>query len=133
MKQSFDALIEYLTKRMRMSHIYQPLMIRSLVESDGIATIRQLAHAFIIQDESQLKYYEDRIKNMPLKVLKKNGVVDREGELVSLKTGKLTFEQKPKSKCSAIRKCRSSSSNEDSAYGTTDYWTPRSVGAYTMR
>lgn len=77
-----------------MSHIYQPLMIRSLVESDGIATIRQLAHAFIIQDESQLKYYEDRIKNMPLKVLKKNGVVDREGELVSLKTGKLTFEQK---------------------------------------
>ncbi|WP_241667342.1 HIT domain-containing protein [Pseudodesulfovibrio senegalensis] len=87
-------LIDYLTNRMRMSHIYQPLMIRSLVEADGTATIRQLAHAFIIQDESQLKYYEDRIKKMPLRILKKNGVIDRQGDLVALKTGKLTFEQR---------------------------------------
>jgi len=90
----FNDLIDYLLKRMRMSHIYQPLMIRSLVEADGTATIRQLAHAFIIQDESQLRYYEDRIKKMPLRVLKNNGVIDQQGDLVALKTGKLTFEQK---------------------------------------
>ena len=29
-------------------------------------TIRQLAHAFLNQDESQLLYYEKRIKEMPL-------------------------------------------------------------------
>ncbi len=77
-----------------MSHVYQPVLIRSLVDAGGHATIRQLAQASLIQDESQLLYYEKRIKQMPFKVLKKHGVVEREGDLVSLTTGKLTLEQK---------------------------------------
>jgi len=43
---------------------------------------------------SQLIYYEDRIKQMPLKVLGKHGVVSKSGDLVTLNTGKLTLEQK---------------------------------------
>lgn len=89
-----EQLEDFISNKMSMSHIYQPLLIRSLVESDGTATLRQLAQAFLLQDESQLKYYEDKIKAMPLKVLKTHGVVSRDGDLVSLTTSKLTFEQK---------------------------------------
>jgi diadenosine tetraphosphate (Ap4A) HIT family hydrolase len=69
-------------------------MIRSLVDAGGSATLRQLANAFLSQDESQLIYYEKRIKEMPLRVLRKHGVVDRDGDLVSLAAKKLTLEQK---------------------------------------
>ena len=91
---TFDKIIEFLETKMSMSHIYQPLLIRTLVDAGGSATIRQLANAFLSQDESQLIYYEDRIKQMPLKILGKHGIVSKTGDLVSLNTGKLTLEQK---------------------------------------
>ena len=85
----FDDLIDFVDNRMKMSHIYQPLMLRLLVEAGGTATIRQLAHGFLAQDESQLRFYENRIKQMPVPVLRKRGVISKEGELVSLNCGKL--------------------------------------------
>ena len=91
---TFDAIIEFLKTKMSMSHIYQPLLIKTLVDAGGSATIRQLATAFLSQDESQLIYYEDRIKQMPLKILGKHGIVTKNGDLVVLNTDKLTLEQK---------------------------------------
>jgi hypothetical protein len=90
----FEDLIDFIDNRMRMAHIYQPLMLRILVEAGGTATIRQLAHGFLAQDESQLRYYGSRIKQMPLPVLKKRSVISKIGELVSLNCSKLSFEQK---------------------------------------
>lgn len=90
----YDDLVAFICSKMSMSHIYQPLLISSLIEAGGTATLRQLAQAFLLQDESQLKYYENKIKSMPLKVLKKHGVVAKDGDLISLCTTKLTFEQK---------------------------------------
>ena len=90
----FADLIDFIDNRMKMSHIYQPLLLRILVEAGGTATIRQIAHGFLAQDESQLRYYESRIKQMPLPVLRKRGVIANEGELVTLNCRKLTFEQK---------------------------------------
>ena len=90
----FKDLIDFIDNRMKMSHIYQPLMLRILVEAGGTATIRQIAHGFLAQDESQLRYYENRIKQMPLPVLKNRGVISKEGELVTLNCKKLTFVQK---------------------------------------
>ncbi|MDC0335905.1 HIT domain-containing protein [Pseudodesulfovibrio sp.] len=96
-KKPFAQLIKFLSDEMQMQHIYQPLMVRSLVDANGKATIRQLAHAFLEHDESQLKHYEGVIKKMPLKVLKKREIVCQEGDLVTLNIkGKLTFEQKAK-------------------------------------
>ena len=63
---------------MRMSHIYQPVMIKELLQSGGKASIRNIAAAFLSRDESQLEYYEQITKNMPGKVLGKHGVVERE-------------------------------------------------------
>ena len=90
----YEDLVDFIQNKMSMSHVYQAVLIRSLVDAGGHATIRQLAQAFLFQDESQLLYYEKRIKEMPFKVLKKHGVVERQGDLVSLTTGKLTLEQK---------------------------------------
>ena len=91
---TFEQLADFIENRMRLSHIYQPLLIKSLVEAGGSATLRQLALDFLSQDESQLLYYEKKIKEMPLKVLLKREVLKREGNLVTLNAPKLTYEQK---------------------------------------
>lgn len=93
-KMNFNDLCDFIENEMRMSQIYQPLLIRSLVDSDGKATIRQLATIFSSLDESQLQYYEKRIKEMPAKVLKSHGVIDKDGDIISLRTGKLTYKEK---------------------------------------
>ena len=79
-----------------MSHIYQPLLLRILVEAGGTATIRQLAHGFLAQDESQLHFYESRIKEMPVPVLKRRGIILNDGEFVMLNCKKLNFDQEAK-------------------------------------
>jgi diadenosine tetraphosphate (Ap4A) HIT family hydrolase/5-methylcytosine-specific restriction endonuclease McrA len=91
---SYEELVDFLERKMSMSHVYQPLLIRALVDAGGVATIRQLAHVFLVQDESQLLYYEKRIKEMPLKVLKRHDVITSDGQLVSLNTNNLTLQQK---------------------------------------
>ena len=85
-------LLEFVRQRMRMSHVYQPLLIRALVDAGGQATLRQLAIAFLMEDESQIRYYEERIKRMPLPVLRRHGVVRRDGSLVSLDTPPLSYQ-----------------------------------------
>jgi len=65
---------------MRMSHIYQPVMISELLKSGGKASIRDIAAAFLSRDESQLEYYEQITKDMPGKVLGKHGIVERNGD-----------------------------------------------------
>jgi diadenosine tetraphosphate (Ap4A) HIT family hydrolase len=91
---TYAALVEFLETKMSMSHIYQPLLIRALVDAGGAATLRQLAQDFLSQDESQLLFYEDRIKKMPLKVLARHGVLKSEGQLVTLDLPHLTLEQR---------------------------------------
>ena len=81
---SFKTLREFLTIRMRMSHIYQPLMIRTLLTHGGSASIRQIASSFLSKDASQLEYYEEITKNMPGKVLARHGIVRREGNAFQL-------------------------------------------------
>jgi hypothetical protein len=72
---TYEQLVDFFEHKMSMSHVYQPLLVRALRDAGGTATVRQLAQAFLVQDESQLLYYEKRIKEMPLKVLKRNEVI----------------------------------------------------------
>jgi ATP adenylyltransferase len=76
----FKILQDFLTTHMRMSHIYQPLMIRALLTHGGRASIRQIASMFLNRDISQLEYYEEITKKMPGKVLARHGIVKREGK-----------------------------------------------------
>jgi ATP adenylyltransferase len=80
MTSSFKRLRDFIQKQMRMSHIYQPVMLRELIQGGGKASIRKIAGAFLASDESQLEYYEQITKNMPGKVLSKHGIVIRDGD-----------------------------------------------------
>ena len=77
-------LIDFVKTQMRMNHVYQPLVIRFLIESGGVCSVRQLARYLAISDEAQVKFYEKKLKSMPLRVLQKHGVVSVNGDLVTL-------------------------------------------------
>ena len=93
---NISKLEDFIENRMRMSHAYQPLLIRSLLDAGGKATIRNIATDFAKEDEALIQDYELRIKRMPLKVLKKHGFVKYENGLVSLSVENLTFDQRAK-------------------------------------
>ncbi|OJI94298.1 diadenosine tetraphosphate (Ap4A) HIT family hydrolase [Planktotalea frisia] len=69
-------LRDFIQNRMRMSHIYQPLMIKALLKNDGQATTEEIAKALLAYDQSQVEYYSLRTKTMVGKVLTNNGVVE---------------------------------------------------------
>lgn len=57
----FEELADFIENKMQTQHIYQPLLILTLVECGGSATVRQLAQTFLTHDESQIRYYESTI------------------------------------------------------------------------
>ncbi|MBL7013754.1 MAG: HIT domain-containing protein [Candidatus Marinimicrobia bacterium] len=91
---TFKDLYYFIENKMRMSHIYQPLLIKTLVDAGGAATVRQLAQQFVLEDESQLQYYESTIKKMPVKVLKNHGILIEHDSIISLNVKKFTFKEK---------------------------------------
>ena len=76
--------LEFIEKDMRMSHIYQPLLIRMLLESGGASTLRDLALRFVTFNEAELQTMEKTLKKMPVQVLKNRGWVERDGDTVRL-------------------------------------------------
>ena len=68
-----------------MSHIYQPVMIKALLERGGTATTEEIAKCLLAHDQSQLEYYSLRTKTMVGKVLTNNGIVEpiKEGSKVT--------------------------------------------------
>ncbi len=69
-------LEDYLRNKMRMSQVYQPAMLRVLLQGGGQASTRDIAQALLSHDQSQVEYYEDRTKQMVGKVLTSNGIVE---------------------------------------------------------
>jgi ATP adenylyltransferase len=82
---AFGVLRDFIRAQMRMSHIYQPVMLRTLIANLGRATIREIAAEFLARDESQLEYYDEIAKAMPGKVLARHGLVERVGNAFCLK------------------------------------------------
>lgn len=73
---SFQQLETYIRDQMRMSHVYQPVMLQLLLENCGVASTEDVAKALLSYDRSQVEYYEIRTKNMVGKVLTQNGVIE---------------------------------------------------------
>ena len=90
----YKELLDYLEKRMKMQHIYQPVMIRTLLESKNAATVEAIARAFLQDDMSQIDYYKQITKNMPGKVLRKNNVVTYQDDKFILNAPNFTEEQR---------------------------------------
>ena len=76
----FDRLREFIGKTMRMSHIYQPVMLKTLLRHRGSASAEQIAKAILAHDQSQLEYYEQIVHNMVGRALRNRGLVNREGK-----------------------------------------------------
>lgn len=67
----------YIQEDMRMSHIYQPVMIWTLLNHGGRASIQDIAKEIAGYDQAMLEYYEERVKSMVGKVLTKNKIAAR--------------------------------------------------------
>ena len=83
---AYEDLLNFITKRMRMSHIYQPVMLKTLLENNGRASRNTIAQAFLNEDQSQIEYYENIVRDMPARVLSKHGIVERIDDSYALTT-----------------------------------------------
>ena len=83
---SYKTLRYFLENRMKMSHIYQPVMILKLLTDKGKSDKRSIAELILSYDESQKEYYENVTTNMVGKVLTKNNdIATKNGDVYSLK------------------------------------------------
>lgn len=85
--RQISELIDFLTHRMRMTGIYQPVVILKLLESGGSASKAELAKELSGYDESVQKYYEKILMRWPYDTLgRKHDIVryDRKSKRFSL-------------------------------------------------
>ena len=86
MSSAFVKLRKFITDEMRMSHIYQPVMLMELLRHGGKASTSQIAQAILTRDPTQLEYYSEIVKSMVGRVLTKNrGITEKEGDHYALK------------------------------------------------
>jgi hypothetical protein len=71
---TYERLRDYIAKRMRMSHVYQPLMLMELLGRRSPAPAQDVARRILGEDVTQIDYYTERVKRMVGKVLTCNGV-----------------------------------------------------------
>src|SRR5918994_6033304 len=81
---SYEQLADFAENRMRMSHVYQPVMLLALLQGAGRRSSEEIAEAILGHDESQAEYYEGVTENMVGRVLRRRGIVEKEGGSYSL-------------------------------------------------
>jgi ATP adenylyltransferase len=84
--RTYEELAHFIENEMRMSHVYQPVMLKALLRQRGAASAKEVARALLAEDRAQVEYYEQITKNMVGRVLTKNrGITSKEGETYHLK------------------------------------------------
>jgi diadenosine tetraphosphate (Ap4A) HIT family hydrolase/5-methylcytosine-specific restriction endonuclease McrA len=83
--QTYLQLARFIGHEMRMSHVYQPVMLRELLRRNGSAAVTDVARALLAEDRSQLEYYEQITKNMVGRVLTANRGITVDGARYRLK------------------------------------------------
>ena len=85
---------------MRMTRIYQPIMLKTILESDkNEATVEEIARRFLNEDSPQLEYYKKITKRWPHDTLvKKRKILEYDHGTYRLKTSGLTAKQKERLK-----------------------------------
>jgi ATP adenylyltransferase len=81
---NFEQLYDFISNKMQMQHVYQPIMLMELLKNSGQATEAQIARVFVSLDPTQQKYYENKVRNMVGKVLKDNGITSRDRSVHNL-------------------------------------------------
>jgi len=75
---TFKDLKEFVANKMRMSQIYQPVMLLTLLENAGRCHQEVIAKAILAHDPSQIEYYTKITNNMVGKVLRGRSIVERD-------------------------------------------------------
>jgi hypothetical protein len=65
---TYERLRETISKRMRMSHVYQPLMLMELLGRRSPAPAQDVTRRILGEDVTQIDYYTERVKRMVGKV-----------------------------------------------------------------
>ena len=82
---AFRQLSHFIQNEMRMSHVYQPVMLRALLTHAGQASVHEIAKALLSEDQSQIEYYEQITKRMVGRVLTTNrGITIKTGDIYAL-------------------------------------------------
>jgi diadenosine tetraphosphate (Ap4A) HIT family hydrolase len=85
MADYFNHLKNYILNEMRMSHIYQPAMLKEILINGGHANVNQIAKHLLSYDQAQIEYYEHRTKTMVGDVLtKKRNITQKNKDTYSL-------------------------------------------------
>jgi len=75
---TFEELTDFIDNGMRMSHIYQPVMLIELLSNGGVLKDVAIAKSLLAQDQSQIEYYMNITNNMVGRVLRNRSVVSRD-------------------------------------------------------
>ena len=70
---------------MSLSHVYQPVAIKTLLTSSGTASLEDIASGVSSRDPSQVEYYVEKVRRYPKDVLTKHEVVEYDRGVFSLK------------------------------------------------
>jgi ATP adenylyltransferase len=70
--KTYLKLVDFISSKMRMAHIYQPVMLIEILKSGGTASVTNIAKALVGHDTSQVEYYKHITKRMVGKVLTTN-------------------------------------------------------------
>ena len=92
---TYSKLLDFISNKMRMSHIYQPVMLMELLSNQGSSSVEEVAKKILLHDKSQVDYYSNITKQMPGRVLGKNhNIVTKKADQYSLNEfNELTDEQ----------------------------------------
>jgi ATP adenylyltransferase len=71
---NYSDLKDFITNKMRMSHIYQPVMLLTLLRADGECSEENIARAILAHDQSQIEYYEKITRDMVGRVLRSHKI-----------------------------------------------------------
>jgi diadenosine tetraphosphate (Ap4A) HIT family hydrolase len=84
MTKQFKQLSDFILNQMKMSHIYQPVMLIELLNQQGSASTTEIAKALLSKDISQIEYYKRVTKNMVGRVLTNRGIISKDKNQYSL-------------------------------------------------
>src|SRR4051812_39112915 len=75
---TYEQLVDFVQNRMRMSHVYQPVILMTMLQGGGTSSTGKIARSILAHNESQVEYYEAVTKNMVGRVLRRHGIVEKE-------------------------------------------------------
>jgi diadenosine tetraphosphate (Ap4A) HIT family hydrolase/5-methylcytosine-specific restriction endonuclease McrA len=81
----YEQLKKFISIEMRMSQVYQPVMLIELLRNNGKASVQTIAQAILNKDPTQIEYFSEIVKNMVGRVLTKNrGITEKNGDTYTL-------------------------------------------------